>query len=64
MKTLEMKEMVVIEGGVTREKYCGTLVMIMQNNPITPSMQAAYGTYCSDIPASALIFPDGYEPQS
>lgn len=46
MKTISFNQMERINGGVTVEEYCRTLNMIMDNNPITETMEffsEAYG---------------------
>ncbi len=55
MKTLEMKEMARIEGGVSREEYCATLQMLWEHNvdtwddEIILAAAAAAGMYCGGI---------------
>lgn len=47
MKKLELESMEKIQGGVPREEYCQTLIMIMMYNDRTAPMYAAWGTNCS-----------------
>lgn len=48
MKTLELNQMENLTGGVTEKQYCKTLLMIMENNEVTESMEWFYSYHnCS-----------------
>lgn len=47
MKKLETKKMENIQGGVSREEYCGTLCCIIANNPYNDAMGAAWAANCA-----------------
>lgn len=46
MKTLELNQMEKVQGGkVSLEQYCRDLIMIMNNNPHTETMQYYYDNF-------------------
>lgn len=51
MKTLELNQMEKINGGVTREEYCKTLRMLLDNpDNVLPDGDFWYQYYCVAIP--------------